>query len=315
MLPGLSSPGPMYTLPSSFDRAAEKPKHPTWGGAGAVAFKSGRFRSEEVRFQGRRHMREMVGHFSPGPMYDVPGTVGGATGNFVASTDRLLGHKADLTGTRVKLSAADVGGRPCFNTTSGSFADGARRGGTAQAEGATAFWRSATMVQPNERTMAPASFGGGHQLWVESKDAHKQTKLQDEMKASLRERWRDVPSQPFRQVADLRADPPLAFVFGPGRCRTDHGSVGGMDRDWRESKVQGQRSFAPKMGPKPATGPLRYAFVQSMGPNSVPRDSVCADFDGGRPSTYKPRRPAGPKGQGFPTHDRIVHAAPLPHSR
>ena len=32
---------------------------------------------------------------------------------------------------------------------------------------------------------------------MENKDTYKQTKLQDEMKASLRERWRDVPSQPM----------------------------------------------------------------------------------------------------------------------
>ena len=313
MIPGLSSPGPKYTLPGSFEKAKEKSKHPTWGGGGAEAFKSGRFRCEEVRFHSRRHMREMVGHFSPGPLYDVPGTVGGATGNFIASTDRLLSHKADLTGTRVKLSAADVGGRPCFNTTSGSFADGTRKGGTAQAEGVTAYWRSATMVQPNEWTMAPTSFGG-RQIWVENKDTFKQTKLQDEMKASLKERWRDVPSRPFRQVPDMLADPPLAFVFGPGKARTDYGKIGGMDRDWRESKIQGHKSFAPKIGPAPVTGPLRYAFIQNMGPNSVPRDSICSDFDGGRQTTYKPRRPVGPKGQKFPQYDPELHAS-IPHSR
>ena len=32
---------------------------------------------------------------------------------------------------------------------------------------------------------------------------------------------------------------------------------------------------------------LRYAFVQPMGPNSVPRDAGQADFDGGRATRYK----------------------------
>lgn len=43
-----------------------------------------------------------------------------------------------------------------------------------------------------------------------------------------------------------------------------------------------------------ATGPLRYAFVQSMGTNSVPRGTACADFDGGRITQYKIRRPNSP---------------------
>ena len=46
-------------------------------------------------------------------------------------------------------------------------------------------------------------------------------------------------------------------------------------------------SGAPRIGPKPKTSKLRYAFVQPMGPNSVPRDAGQADFDGGRATRYK----------------------------
>ena len=52
---------------------------------------------------------------------------------------------------------------------------------------------------------------------------------------------------------------------------------------------------APRIGPKPKTsGPLRYAFVQTMGPNSVPRGTSLADFDGGRVTQYQTRRPNSP---------------------
>lgn len=294
MIAGLASPGPKYLLPSSFQRASTKSKHPLWGSAGPESLKSGRYRCDEVRFQGRRHMREMVGHFSPGPQYDVPGTIGGSTGNFIAATKEMLGRVSQFTGQPVvKLSAADLGGRPAFNTTSGSFADAGRRGSTAAGEGSTAYWRSATMVQPREHLQGPSS-QGARQVWMEEKDALGQTKLQDDLKATLRERWRQVPSAPFRMVPDMVADPPFASVFGPGNCRTDYGGIGGLETKWRESKIQGYGGTAPKLGPAPVAGPLRYAFVQNMGPNSVPRGTALADFDGGRSTAYKPRRPTGP---------------------
>ena len=334
MIAGLSSPGPKYDLPSTFQRASSKSKHPIWGSAGPESLKSGRYRCEEVRFQGRRHMREMVGHFSPGPLYDVPGSVGGSTGNFIAATKEMLGRVSQFTGQPVvKRSAADLGGRPAFNTTLGSFADGGRRGNTAAGQGSTAYWRSATMVQPREHLQGPSAVGA-RQVWMEDKEALGQTKLQDDLKATLKERWRQVPSAPFRMVPDMVADPPFASVFGPGKCRTDYGGIGGIEKGWRESKVgtapawhitclgacaalhrlaappacpdthlcarldrsqiQGYSSTAPKIGPAPVTGPLRYAFVQNMGPNSVPRGTALADFDGGRATAYKPRRPTGP---------------------
>ena len=64
---------------------------------------------------------------------------------------------------------------------------------------------------------------------------------------------------------------------------------------WRESKISGYRTTAaPRIVKPTATGPLRYAFVQNMGTNSVPRGTACADFDGGRITQYKMRRPNSP---------------------
>ena len=72
LYPGLSSPGPIYAaLPGTFDKAAKKSKYPTWGRHAADSLKSGRFRCEEVRFYSSRHMREKIGHYSPGPQYSV----------------------------------------------------------------------------------------------------------------------------------------------------------------------------------------------------------------------------------------------------
>lgn len=71
--------------------------------------------------------------------------------------------------------------------------------------------------------------------------------------------------------------------------------MGGCDLQWRESKIQGyQSSAAPRIAKPSAGGPLRYAFVQTMGTNSVPRGTACADFDGGRITQYKVRRPNSP---------------------
>ena len=75
--PGLNSPGPIYQLKGSFEKAAAKSSHPSWGRHGPHSLKMGRFRCEEVRFQGRGHMRELHGHFSPGPQYNIPTSIGG----------------------------------------------------------------------------------------------------------------------------------------------------------------------------------------------------------------------------------------------
>ena len=65
-----------------------------------------------------------------------------------------------------------------------------------------------------------------------------------------------------------------------------------MDRQWKESKVQGYTTFsAPKIGPAPIKGALRYAFIQPLGPGSVPRDATMSDVDGGRITRYAVSRP------------------------
>ena len=220
MLCGLASPGPKYALPTCFAKAAIKSKHTSWGAPGTVSLKAGRFRSEEVRFQGRRHMREMVGHFGPGPQYDLPGMMGGSAGNYTAATKKLLLHSEQATGQRVTLSSADLGGRPVLNSTMGSHADATRRGSTGAATHSTAFWRSASMIQPHERRQGLTSAGAG-QMWYEQQSELGRTKMQDELKASYRERWRKEPALPLRMVSDMMADPPLASNFGSGNCRTD----------------------------------------------------------------------------------------------
>ena len=275
MITGLCSPGPKYALPTTFAKASIKTKHPTWGTGGSGAFKDGRLRSEEVRFHSRRHMRVFIGHYGPGPQYDVPSSIGGATGNYIASTQRLLDNCAVATGHRATLSAADVGGQPIFNTTPGSHADATRRGGTAPALGCTNFWRSNVMVQPHERLTGVLRKDAPPNVWTEHKASLGQTKLQEEMKASLRERYREVPKAPFRMVTDMLAEPcaapmggqtggkchtrgaflcllhpccsshrgvsprrrPLAANFGSGSCRTDYGGYGGVEAGWRESKI------------------------------------------------------------------------------
>ena len=153
---GLNSPGPIYQLPGSFEKAAVRSKHPTWGHHGPHSLKQGRFRCEEVRFMGKQHMRELQGHFSPGPQYNVPGTVGGSAGNFVASSSRLA-NTAPANGGRVKLTASDLGGNPTFSLTQGSFSDSERLAEFKPKTTGTAFWRGATMLQPHESTLVNSS--------------------------------------------------------------------------------------------------------------------------------------------------------------
>ena len=110
-------------------------------------------------------MRELIGHFSPGPQYDLPSIMGGATGNYTGATQRLLNNSAAATGHRVTLSSADLGGRPVLHTTMGSHADATRQGSTIAASQSTAFWRSATMRQPGESIYPQPA--GRQQIWYE----------------------------------------------------------------------------------------------------------------------------------------------------
>jgi len=148
------------------------------------------------------------------------------------------------------------------------------------------------MLQPREPNLINSSPRPDlSQSWHETTDTLHDTKVQNDINRKLSERSRGAPKMPFRQVNDYRADPPFASVFGSAIGHTDFGVVGGMDRQWRESKVQGYKGGAPKLGPPPRGGRLRYAFIQPMGPNSVPRDAAMADVDGGRITKYAVERP------------------------
>jgi len=251
-------------------------------------------------------MREKYGHYSPGPQYSIPGTMGGAAANANAATERLATTNPAATFTRLasaampytslhpptqpgsngagcKLTATQLGGTANFVMTSGSFADHTRPGGTGAVSGSTEYWRSATMLQPKE----PDFHNSGprphtQQRWHMTEDQARDTREQDAIKQSLRERSRPDPKAPRRQTADFRSDPPNATVFGSGHAHSEFGKLGGLEGEWRESKVAGYKSTGPKMGP--STGPLRYAFVQPKGPNSVPKGASKANFDGDRRS-------------------------------
>ena len=119
---------------------------------------------------------------------------------------------------------------------------------------------------------------------------------QTDERERLRSRSRNVSETPFRNLADSMADPPHANVFGPLKSHADFGTVkslGGLNKQWRESKVAMlSHTTAPWFGPPPrSTGKLRCAFVQHMGPNSVPRGAPHADMEGGRITHYAVDRP------------------------
>jgi hypothetical protein len=306
-LPGLSSPGPCYDLPSCFDRAGVKAQHPTWGHHGPGSLKSGRFREDEVRFASRRHMREMLGHFSPGPQYALPSTIGGSTRNHDVARNRLNSqtaehahlraqdlHKSSMPYTScsdyipapetAKLSSAELGWTTMSNDaiTSNQAASGAGKG-------TTEYWRNATMLSSQEPSMQGAGWATGSKVrqmatapaW-EFPGSQAHSKLQEQAQADRRAHWRPEASQPRRQVLDMRADPPLASTFGSLKPHTDYGVIGGMDNKWRESKIY-NGSGGPKIGkPTLKTDGLRYAFIQKTGVNSIPVGTAKADFEGGR---------------------------------
>ena len=127
-------------------------RRPTWGPAPQHSSqKIARARVDEVRFIGRHFMREMQGHYSPGPQYRVPGTTGGAPGNYFASTHNLQAV-AERHGTgRRSLSAVQLGAEPLFSLTAGSFSDPKRAAvPTTPGDTAAEYWRRATTLQTSE---------------------------------------------------------------------------------------------------------------------------------------------------------------------
>lgn len=73
---GLASPGPKYRVYSDFDKHTHSPVYPSWGQPSTPAMKIGRERAAEVQYMGKRHTVTLRGHFSPGPQYMLPSTIG-----------------------------------------------------------------------------------------------------------------------------------------------------------------------------------------------------------------------------------------------
>lgn len=219
-IPGLISPGPIYDPKGgAFEKAAIVTKSPSWGQAGPHSLKCARARSEEVRFLGRHHLRELKGHFSPGPQYLIPGGMGGATGNSVAACKRSLQVSSPAHGGRVTLSQAELGGYDHSSSTSmitltpGSFADSNRVSNAAFHSKAmsAAYWRGATMLQPDEPNLTNSLPDPSEtQRWKERPDALRGTKVQAELRETLTQRSRPLPIIPRRQSLDYLADPPFA---------------------------------------------------------------------------------------------------------
>jgi hypothetical protein len=66
----------MYGTASTFEGARRVPAFPTWGQPSKPPLKFGRDRASEVRYVTSRHAEMLRGHYSPGPQYMVPSTIG-----------------------------------------------------------------------------------------------------------------------------------------------------------------------------------------------------------------------------------------------
>ena len=289
LIRGLISPGPAYQLPGMcFADAAKQKARPTWGPPPKHdSQKLSRARVDEMRFLSNDHMREMRGHFSPGPQYTIPTTIGGAQGNSFTNqkslqkrNEKLLAGSHGQTADRGVLHPAPHGAEPIFKLTPGSYADQTRASRPATSPRARglppqAFWNKATTAQEHEfhSQLDKANAQADRKPWVEtSRHNCYGHELQDgAAKNYYTDRNRSPSRKPLRQLADACADPPLANVFGSLNSKHFLGSIGGIDREWRESKVVPSSGGATAFGPPPKMGPLRAAYVQPMGPNSIPR--------------------------------------------
>ena len=290
LIRGLISPGPgMYHLPGMcFADAAKQKARPTWGPPPKYdSQKLSRARVDEMRFISNDHMREMRGHFSPGPQYTIPTTIGGAQGNSFTyqkslqkRNEKLLGGSHGKTADRGVLHPAPHGAEPIFKLTPGSYADQTRASRPATSPRSRglppqAFWNKATTAQDHEfhSQLDKANAQADRKPWVEaSRHSCYGHELQDGAeKHYYTDRNRSPSRKPLRQLADACADPPLANVFGSLNSKDFLGTIGGIDREWRESKVVPSSGGGTAFGPPPKSGPLRAAYVQPMGPNSIPR--------------------------------------------
>jgi len=318
LIKGLHSPGPTYVIPDVCFKKASKTTdtgRPSWGPPPKHdSLKLSRARTDEVRYQSHGHMREMMGHFSPGPQYALPPGIGGAAGNGFNAMKTLQKNVDKYAPQTYKLHATQLGAEPCFSLTPGSFADPSRRslhasrpassisprGGSAGPRAPQTYWRQATVMQDNELAKAEKSpnvdaASPTRKPWAEAnrgRSCYGDRLQEDAAKTYYTDRGRTQSPTPLRQLADVYADPPLANVFGSLTCNDAFGQIGGVDRKWRESKVA-PRSTGTVFGPPPRTGPLRVAHVQPIGANSIPRTvpQHKSDFDGGRITMYAIDRP------------------------
>ena len=262
LIPGLHSPGPSYALPEMcFKNAkqATKTGKPTWGPPPRHdSQKLSRARIDEVRYVGPHHMREFMGHFSPGPQYTLPGGIGGAPGNAFKSAETLQKLTKKFAPKRtVTLSPTQLGFEPLFAPpVQGSFADPSRAQSAANPgkRSDATFWNQATVQRSDEALVRSPLSPMSRKPWTEA--ARGPPRYGDIIQSGeghkLRGRSRAVSPTPYRMLPDAVADPPLANVFGSVMSHDDFGQTGGMGRAWRESKVLGA-SVGAVFGPPPKT--------------------------------------------------------------
>ena len=253
------------------------PRRPTWGPPPVhESQKLARNRTDEVRFHGRHFMGQMMGHFSPGPLYAVPGGIGGAPANRFALERKLQSDRTKYTGddlmaqtSRSTQFANTMPGEPQFSLTQGSYADPLRTVGASGPEPTlgtdSTYWRQSTMVQKSEMhvttpykhlTTRREEVTPSRMPWTEDCRGPSTygMEVQTQERDKLRDRSRAVTPAPFRNTVDIVADPPLANIFGPLKSHSDYGQVqklGGLNRAWRESKVGGITTTGTTFGPPP----------------------------------------------------------------
>jgi hypothetical protein len=211
--PGLHSPGPKYALKGMCFADASKSSttgKPTWGPAPRHdSHKLGRARAEEVRYSSAAGMREMLGHYSPGPQYALPHLIGGSVGNKFAAASRLQAEVEKATQRKV-LNASQLGGVASFSMTSGSFADPSRVASPAPGTANAQYWRAATVLQDSEVKLSKGrQEQPSRKPWLEmGRGQHGYgQKMQAYARESLERRSRAYSPVPFRQLPDRASDP------------------------------------------------------------------------------------------------------------
>lgn len=188
----------------------------------------------------------------------------------------------------VRLSATQLGAKPCLVLTQGSFSDPLRASkSTASPQRkedefrADNVWQRATRRKDAEEphcelreAHSPSQDKSGlfgRRTWMDSTWRHLDSNRGTqnlEREQYFEERHRVPRPNPARQVINALADPPHASVFGAMCSHDEYGSMGGVGRQWRESKIfKGTTGVA--IAP-PTTSQARVVHVQPHGINKVP---------------------------------------------